>query len=668
MAAMPEEFLFVDPEPPSPSVFLDLPPTPHGDDEREMFDDMFLPYVSRLLMEEEDTDDSFFYQYPDHPALLQAQLPFAQILSDAAMAASDSSCTATSPSVSADTNSFHGGASSSESDHSGAPSPGFVVSGDGGDVVSSAFLKGMEEANKFLPSNNTLLLDVNPCSGEVTPTDDSKLRRGFTVKEEVVDGVFGGSAGSGSRKNRREDEDVQEVFEGRWASKLITPETEDAAAREMLDEMMLNDQDICMKGVEHLSISMGSCDGKGSGGKRQPRRRRRRPSDGDETVDLHTLLLHCAQAVASDDRRTAHELLVQIKQHASPLGNATQRVAHYFGEGLEARLAGTGSQLYRSLMLRRTSAVDFLRGQKLYMAACCCRKVSYTFSNRTICDAVAGRTRLHIVDYGLNYGFQWPGLLRGLAARAGGPPAVRITGIDFPQPGFRPGCHLEGTGRRLSRCAREFGVPFKFRGIAGRQESIRPEDLDLDPAEVLVVSSLCHFRHLMDESVVVGRPSPRDQVLGNIRRMRPDVFVHGVMNGAYGATFFPTRFREALFHYAAQFDLLDATVPRDSEERLLLERDFYGQAVLNVAACEGADRIERPETYKQWQARNRRAGLRQLPLKPEVVKVVLNKVRDNYHKDFIVDEDDRWLLNRWKGRVLYGLSTWVADNEGGTGP
>jgi hypothetical protein len=117
--------------------------------------------------------------------------------------------------------------------------------------------------------------------------------------------------------------------------------------------------------------------------------------------------------------------------------------------------------------------------------------------------------------------------------------------------------------------------------------------------------------------------------------MRPDVFIHGVVSGGYGTTYFPTPFREALFYYSAQFDLLDATVPRDSPERLLVERDIFGRAAMNVVACEGTDRVERPETYRQWQAKNRRAGLRQLPLQADVVKVVMDK-------------------------VLYGLSTWVA--------
>ena len=47
------------------------------------------------------------------------------------------------------------------------------------------------------------------------------------------------------------------------------------------------------------------------------------------------------------------------------------------------------------------------------------------------------------------------------------------------------------------------------------------------------------------------------------------------------------------------------------------------------------------------------AGLRQL---------VRDKVKNHYHKDFVVDVDHRWLLQGWKGRVLYAMSTWIAED------
>ncbi|CAM0874239.1 unnamed protein product [Alopecurus aequalis] len=644
MAGTPEEFLghhqgfLARLEPPSPSLFLDLPPTPRGEEDGDSsFDDMALPYISRLLMEE-GTDDHFFFLYPDHPALLQAEQPFAQILVDDVHSAGSGSASALSPSYSS---SDATASASSASPHDGAQisfNGNCLLPGDQ-DMLNLAFLKGMEEAQMFLPPDSSLPVHIGPT---------------FAGTEEEVDGVL---AGGGLKKKR----DKLDPEVGR-ATKFIAPEQEEEGARQMFDEMMFQEREICMKGVQQLCIPVdrqpAKTSRKGSGKRGRPRK----AVVGSEMVDLHTLLLNCAEALSTDNRWGASELLKRIRQNSSPLGDAAQRLAHYFAEGLEARLAGRGSELYQSLMARRTSVADFLKANQLYMAACCCKKVAFIFANKTICNAVEGKSRLHIVDYGLNQGFQWPGLLRVLAAREGGPPEVRITGIDLPQPGFRGSYHIEETGRRLSNFARVYGVPFKFHGIAAKRETVQPEDLNIDPNEVLVVISLCHFRLLMDENLGFDSPSPRDQVLNNIRKLRPDVFIHGIMNGSYGATYFLTRFREALFHYSAQFDLLDATVPRDNDGRLLLERDIFGRSALNVIACEGADRVERPETYKQWQLRNQRAGLMQLPLNPEVVRLVLDKVKDSYHKDFVVDGDQRWLLHRWKGRVLYALSAWIADD------
>nr|XP_051180463.1 scarecrow-like protein 33 [Lolium perenne] len=661
----PEEFLgqqqgfLARLEPPSPSLFLDLPPTPRSEEDGDSaFDDMALPYISRLLMEE-GTDDQFFFLYPDHPALLRAQLPFAQILvhSGGSASALSPSCSSSdaaaspSPSIASPYDAVqislppYADATSASPHHHGVQNSftgNCLLTGDQ-DMLKLAFLKGMEEAQKFLPPNSTLPVNIG-----------STLAA--TTKEVAV--VGGVPAGGGLKKKRHNPEP-----EAGRATKLIAPDQEEEdGARELFDEMMFQEQEICMKGVQQPRVPVEAKPARTSRKGTGKRGRPRKGVVGSEMVDLHTLLLNCAEAVSADNRWGASELLKRIKHNSSPLGDAPQRLAHYFAEGLEARLAGRGSQLYQSLMVRRTSVADFLKANQLYMAACCCKKVAFIFANKTICNAVAGRRRLHIVDYGLNQGFQWPGLLRVLAAREGGPPEVRITGIDLPQPGFRGSYHIEEVGRRLSNFARVFGVPFKFHGIAAKLETVKPEDLNIDRDEVLVVISLCHFRLLMDENLGFDSPSPRDQVLDNIREMRPDVFIHGILNGSYGATYFLTRFREALFHYSAQFDLLDATVPRDNNGRLLLERDIIGRSALNVIACEGADRVERPETYKQWQLRNRRAGLRQLPLNPEVVKLVLDKVKDSYHKDFVVDGDQRWLLHRWKGRVLYAWSAWIADD------
>ncbi|CAD6342729.1 unnamed protein product [Miscanthus lutarioriparius] len=792
MSTTPEDFMaqgtyLAAPEPFSPSIFLDLPPTPRPDaDDPASSDDLVLPFISQMLMEQ-DIDDQFFYQFPDHPALLNTQQPYSQILSDTT--ASDSAAAAAATTT---TTSGTGGSSTVSPSSSFAPasadptspydsfelsqllgsppypdmgavlddftadelnalflpgqdggtvgfqqSPAFLDTGGGGgggqrliaslvpqnadgggaqrqraslaaqdagggagiqrsavlngaeeetkteattlpasdgdhaalasaffgvqngenmDLLNMAFLKGMEEAKKFLPANNSLLIDLEDTLGhsEALPTG-SKPATGFAagqVKEEaVVDGMllFGGSRSSNGRgrKNRHTEEDLE-------------TETE-AGASELYNEIMTSGHEGFLKRMQDLRIAMDSeseksatrVSGKGARGRQR----------GNEVIDLRTMLIHCAQSVVTGDRRSAIEVLRQIKQHSSLRGDATQRLAHCFAEGLEARLAGTGSQVYQSLMAQRTSVVDYLKAYKLFMAASCLKKVKFMFSNMTICHTVAGRSKLHIVEYGVQHGFQYPGLLHLLAKREGGPPEVRFTAIAVPQPGFRPAHQIEETGRRLSNCAREVGVPFKFHGIAAKWETVRAKDLNINPDEVLVVNSECFIGHLMDECVLVDNPCPRDMVLNNIREMQPDVFIHSVVNGTYGVPFFLTRFREALFFYSALFDMIDATIPRDNDERLLIERDMLGRSALNVIACEGADRVERPETYRQWQVRNHRAGLRQLPLNPEVIKAASDKVKNFYHRDFLIDVDNLWLLLGWKGRVLHAMSTWVAEDN-----
>jgi len=59
--------------------------------------------------------------------------------------------------------------------------------------------------------------------------------------------------------------------------------------------------------------------------------------------------------------------------------------------------------------------------------------------------------------------------------------------------------------------------------------------------------------------------------------------------------------------------MYNTTVADNDEARILIERDLLGTDILNVVACEGAERIERPETYKQWKARSLKAGFKQLP-------------------------------------------------------
>ena len=149
-----------------------------------------------------------------------------------------------------------------------------------------------------------------------------------------------------------------------------------------------------------------------------------------------------------------------------------QRMAHYFANGLQAHIAGSGTQIYKALMTRRTSAADVWKAHHLYYTAFPFYKIINLFSSKTIMNLVENETRLHIVDFGILYGLRWPSLTQQLSARPGGAPKLRITGIDFALPGFRPAQRVEETGLRLAHYAETLNVQFEFNAIAQRWDTI----------------------------------------------------------------------------------------------------------------------------------------------------------------------------------------------------
>ncbi|KAL5580972.1 hypothetical protein UlMin_013414 [Ulmus minor] len=387
------------------------------------------------------------------------------------------------------------------------------------------------------------------------------------------------------------------------------------------------------------------------------RRGRKKWDDDEDLLDFKTLLTNCAEFVAANDRERAIELLYQIRRSSSPSSSGSQRLAYHFAIALEARLDGVGNEVYAGLAAKSISLLTYLKSIRLFLSVSPFMKTSYFYANQTILKLAEKATTLHIVHFGILFGFQWPSFIQRLSSRPGGPPLLRITGIDLPQTGFQPAARLEETGHRLANYCKRFNVPFEYNSIAQRWESVSYEDLKINKDEVNVVNCLYRFRYLPDDTA--GSKSSRDTVLSLIKRINPDIFIHGIANGAYNSPFFMSRFKEALYFFSAMFDMIEANAPHELEEdRMFLEQEMYGKEIFNVIACEGSKRIERPEIYKQWQARNLRAGLRQLPLDQEIMKKVKVQMKLCYHKDFLVGEDSQWIVQGWKGRILYALSCW----------
>ncbi|CAN4114598.1 unnamed protein product [Withania somnifera] len=444
------------------------------------------------------------------------------------------------------------------------------------------FRKGVEEANKFLPTNNKLLDNV--VINDLLPQERRGESGCLAAQVEKRDEGEASPTGSRGRKNpHRDAKDLEEERSSKQAA--IYTESTICSEEEALTAYRASLKNARTESTVQNGQSKRFTIGKGGRSKKQ--------SVKKEVVDLRTLLINCAQAVAPDDW------------------------THCFADSLETRLAGTGSQIYKALVNKRTSAADFLKAYRLYLASCPFRMISVFTSNKTIITKSRNATRVHVIDFGILY-------------KEGRPPKLRISGKEFPQTGFRPEERIEETGRHLSDYAKSFNFPFEL------------EDLKLEKDEFLVVNSLYRFKNLHDETMLAD--SSRILILNLIREINPGIFIHEMV----------------LFHFSALFDLLEANVPCEFPERMLIEREILGRDALNVIACEGWERVERPETYKQWQVRPLRARFTQIPFdQQEILNPTVDKVRTSYHKDFVIDQDNKWMLLGWKGRTIYALSYWV---------
>ncbi|MCO5568620.1 hypothetical protein L7F22_022319 [Adiantum nelumboides] len=386
-------------------------------------------------------------------------------------------------------------------------------------------------------------------------------------------------------------------------------------------------------------------------------------------VDFHDMLLQCAYAVGLNDINSAKAVACKVKQQTSACGSAAERLAHYFVKALYARFAGTGWSLYTGhLNQPRLSYTQIVKAILKILSSCPLTQASYLFVNEAIMRVAKGASSLVIVDHQMT-GIQYPSLFEKLAALPGGPPKVSLLALVVPHYSILPYhrdaifAELEENGRRLTKYAAAFKVPFHFTPWVGTRNMICLENfvsLKRPPGEVLVIICTCFFRFIMDD--ILDRRPMRLQALKVLHDLCPDVFIHGVVSGAYGNPFYSSRFKEGLFHFACIFDLLDTFIGRDNQDRLVFESEVLGKAILNVVACEDLLVSGRVEKYKQWQALLEEGGMRQLALNANTVHQVEGLLK-NCHKEYMVAEDRQYLLLGWKGRTLYGLSTWKSSGS-----
>ncbi|PHT30960.1 DELLA protein GAI [Capsicum baccatum] len=388
--------------------------------------------------------------------------------------------------------------------------------------------------------------------------------------------------------------------------------------------------------------------------------------DSQETgVRLVHTLMACAEAVQQENFNLADALVRHIGVLAVSQSGAMRKVATYFAEALARRIYKIHPQ--DSI---ESSYNDVL--QMHFYETCPYLKFAHFTANQAILEAFTNCNKVHVVDFSLKQGMQWPALMQALALRPGGPPAFRLTGIGPPQPDNTD--TLQQVGWKLAQLADTIGVEFEFRGfVANSLADLDASMLDIRPSETeaVAVNSVFELHRLL------ARQGAIEKVLDSIRQMNPKIVTLVEQEANHNAGVFIDRFNEALHYYSTMFDSLESsssshngiTQSPVTNQDLLMSEIYLGRQICNVVAYEGSDRVERHESLGQWRARLSSAGFDPVHLGSNAFKqasmlLALFAGGDGYR----VDENDGCLMLGWHTRPLIATSAWqIAAEDDGAG-
>lgn len=373
--------------------------------------------------------------------------------------------------------------------------------------------------------------------------------------------------------------------------------------------------------------------------------------------DLKEMLCTCAKAMAINDMETTEWLISELPKMVSVSGNPIQRLGAYLLEALVARMAYSGSIIYKSLKCREPTSNELLSHMHALYEICPYLKFGYISANGAIAEALRGESKVHIIDFQINQGIQWISLIQAFAGRPGGPPMIRITGVDDPTSAYARGGGIDIVGERLSRHANSCNVPFEFHSIKASPTEVQLEDLEIRSGEAIAVNFVMMLHHVPDESVDGQNQNHRDRLLRLAKCLSPKVvtLVEQESN-TNNLPFFP-RFVETMNHYLAVFESIDIALPRENKERIDVEQHCLAREVVNLVACEGVERVERHEHLIKWRSRFTMAGFTSYP-SSSFINFSIKNLLEKYQGPYSLEERDGALYLGWMNQVLVTSSAW----------
>uniref|UniRef100_A0A0D3GC94 Uncharacterized protein n=1 Tax=Oryza barthii TaxID=65489 RepID=A0A0D3GC94_9ORYZ len=223
-----------------------------------------------------------------------------------------------------------------------------------------------------------------------------------------------------------------------------------------------------------------------------------------EALELVRALTACADSLSAGNHEAANYYLARLGEMASPAGpTPMHRVAAYFTEALALRVVRMWPHMFDIGPPRELTGDAFGGGDDDAMALRILNAITpiprflhFTLNERLLRE-FEGHERVHVIDFDIKQGLQWPGLLQSLAARAVPPAHVRITGVGESRQ------ELQETGARLARVAAALGLAFEFHPVVDRLEDVRLWMLHVKRGECVAVNCVLAMHRLLRDDAAL---------------------------------------------------------------------------------------------------------------------------------------------------------------------
>ncbi|KAJ8478626.1 hypothetical protein OPV22_022353 [Ensete ventricosum] len=397
---------------------------------------------------------------------------------------------------------------------------------------------------------------------------------------------------------------------------------------------------------------------------------------------MEQLLVHCANAIESNDATLAQQILWVLNNIAPPDGDSNQRLTSAFLRALIARASKTGSckmltavaaraDADLALHLHRFSAIDLAS----FIDLTPWHRFGYAAANAAIVEAVEGLPVVHIVDLSTTHCMQMPTLIDLLANRPEGPPFIRLTVPTFTTTATPPMLDMsyDELGSRLVNFARSRNVSMEFIMIPSDPseafdsliEQIRVQRL-VSEGEAVIVNCQMLLHYIPEETVGaivstmnVNSPilSLRTMFLKVLRSLEPTLVTLVEEDADFTACDVVGRLRSAFNYLWIPYDAVDTFLPKGSEQRRWYEAGLCWK-IENVIAQEGLQRVERLEPKGRWAQRMRAAGFRSVGFTEEAAGEVKSMLGEHAAGWGLKKEDEDLMLT-WKGHNVVFASAWM---------